>query len=30
MTETLIFIIIICALGIVFFDPFNGDWGNRK
>lgn len=29
MTATLVFIVILCVAGIWFFDPHNGDWGNR-
>ena len=28
--ETLLFIAIVCVLGAWFFDPHNGDWGNRR
>lgn len=27
---TLLFVTIVLVFGAVFFDPFNGDWGNRK
>lgn len=27
---TLLVVAIVLVFGALFFDPFNGDWGNRK
>ena len=27
---TLLFVAIVLVFGALFFDPHNGDWGNRK
>ena len=30
MVGTLLVIAVVCVMGALWFDPHNGDWGNRK